>query len=98
MATVTTGKSSTDADQVSEAHKEVATQISVTDLAAPELDRDLDPVAVLEKLDRASNLGLEVAFADLDLDPDLFEVDRALVLAGLLLLARLFVLELAVVE
>ncbi len=72
--------------------------VGVAHLAAPELDRDLDPVAVLQELDGAADLGVEVALADLRLEPDLLELDRPLVAAGFLLAAGLLVLELAVVE
>ena len=86
------------ADLLREADQQVAAQICVADFAAPELDRHLDPVAFLEKLDRAPDLGVEITLADLDLEPDLLEFDRALVAPGFLLTASLLVLELAIVE
>src|SRR4029079_1190651 len=78
--------------------EQIATQVSVADFAAPELDRDLDPVAFLEELDCAADLGVEITFADLDLDPYLFEFNRALVASGFLLSASLLVLDRAIVE
>ena len=85
-------------DQLPEPRQQVPPDVGVTHLAAPELDRDLDPVAVLEELDGASDLGIEVALADLRLEADLLEFDRTLVPPGFLLLAGLLVLELPVVE
>jgi hypothetical protein len=70
----------------------------VTDLAASELASDLDPVAFLEELDCASDLGVEIALADFGLKPDLLEINGSLMPARFLLAASLFVLELAVIE
>ena len=85
-------------DLLREPCQQVPPDVGVTDLAAPELDGDLDPVAVLQELDGAADLGVEVTLADLDLEADLLELDRPLVAPGLLLLAGLLVLELPVVE
>src|SRR4051812_50219654 len=46
------------------------------ELPAAEADGDLDPVTILEELDRAVDLGLEVADADLRREADLLELDR----------------------
>ena len=86
------------ATDVREPVEQVPPDVGVAHLAAAELDRDLDPVAVLQELDGAPDLGVEVALADLRPEPDLLELDRALVAPGFLLLAGLLVLELAVVE
>jgi hypothetical protein len=52
-------------DQVRELQQQVAPQLRMGQLPTAEADRDLDPVAVLEELDGAMDLGLEVARADL---------------------------------
>ena len=85
-------------DQVPEPCQQVPPDVGVTHLAAPELDRHLDPVAVLQELDRAPDLGVEIALADLRLEADLLEVDGPLVPPCLLVATCLLVLELAVVE
>ena len=53
-------------DQLREACQEVPPDVGVADLAASELDGDLDPVALLQEVDGAADLGVEVTLADLD--------------------------------
>ena len=85
-------------DLLGEPVEEIAPDVGVTDLSPTELDRDLDPVAVLQEADRALDLGVEVTFADLDPEADLLELDRTLVLARFLIPTGLLVLLLTVVE
>ncbi len=67
-------------------------------LTSTELDRDLDPIAILQELDRPPDLRVEVAATDLGLETDLLEGDRALLALGLLLALRQLVLVLTEVE
>ena len=67
-------------------------------LTAPELQRDLHLVAVLEKFHEVSHLGVEVALPDLGPELDLLHRDVDRLASGLLGLLRLFVPELPVVH
>ena len=78
--------------------EQVPPELRVGQLAAAEADRDLDPVAVLEELDRAADLRVEVADADLRLEADFLEGHRALLALGLLLALGQLVLVLPEVE
>ena len=62
-------------DLLRELVEQIATDLRVGQLASAELDRDLDPVAVFEELDGPTDLGVEVADADLGLEPDFLEGD-----------------------
>ena len=73
-------------------------QLGVAELAAAEADRHLDPIAVLEELDRAMDLRQEVARADLRREPHFLEGHRPLPALVLLLSLRQLVLVLPEVE
>ena len=85
-------------DLLREAREQVSTDLGMGELASPELDRHLDPVAVLQEVDRPPHLRVEVALADLGLQADFLEGDRALAPLGLLLLLGQLVLVLTEVE
>ena len=63
-------------DLVRELREQLPPEVRVGQLATAELDGHLDPVAVLQELDRPSDLRVEVALADLRLEADLLELDR----------------------
>ncbi len=73
-------------------------EVWVGQLPTPELDGHLDPITVLQELDRPTDLRVEVALTDLRLEPDLLELDRPGLPLGLLVPLGQFVLVLAVVE
>ena len=73
-------------------------QVRVGHLAAAEEDGELDLVPGVEELRGLSSLGLQVVVVDLRPDADFFQLDDVLMLAGLALLAALFVAVLAVVH
>jgi hypothetical protein len=77
---------------------QVPADLRVGQFPTPETDRHLDAVAVLEELDRAVDLRIEVADADLRREADLLEGDRALLALVLLLPLRQLVLVLPEVE
>ena len=83
---------------VAEPGEQGPADLRVGELPAAEADGHLDPVAVLEELDRAVDLGVEVALADLRRQADLLELDRALLPLGFLLALRQLVLVLTEVE
>src|SRR5688500_10971850 len=70
----------------------------MAELTAAEADRHLDSIAVLEELDRAMDLGQEVARADLRRKPHFLEGHRSLSALGLFLALRQLVLVLTEVE
>ncbi len=76
----------------------VPAELRVGQLATPEADGHLDPIAILEELDRPMDLRLEVALADLRREADLLERHRALPALVLLLALRQLVLVLTEVE
>ena len=65
---------------------------------SPELDCDLDAIAVLQELDCPPYLRVEIADADLRLEPDFLEGNRALLSLGFLLAFGQLVLVLTEVE
>ena len=67
-------------------------------LPTAEADRHLDPIAILEELDRPVDLRIEVALADLRRQANFLECHRALPALGLLLSLRELVLVLPEVE
>jgi hypothetical protein len=85
-------------DLLAEPDQQVATDLGMGELASPELDGDLDSVALLQELDRPANLGIEVADADLRLEADFLEGHRALLALGFLLALGELVLVLPEVE
>jgi hypothetical protein len=85
-------------DLLGEPRQQVPPDLRVGQLATPESHRDLDPVSVLEELDRSMDLRGEVADADLRRQSDLLEGHRPLPSLGLLLALRDLVLVLAEVE
>src|SRR5688500_12198654 len=70
----------------------------MADLTSTELDRHLDPIAVLQELDRAPNLGVEVGITYRYFKPYLLEIHRPLMAPRFLLTPGLLVLEMAVVK
>jgi hypothetical protein len=84
-------------DLLREPLQQMPPQLGMAQLAAPETDRHLDSIAVLEELDRAMDLRLEVTHADLRREADFLEAD-ALSTLGLLLPLRELVLVLPEVE
>ena len=85
-------------DRVAEPGEQRPTDLRVGQLPSAEADGHLDPVAILEELDRAVDLRREVAHADLRRQADLLELDRALLPLGFLLALRQLVLVLPEVE
>ena len=85
-------------DQLREPLQQQASELGVAQLAAAEADRYLDPIAILEELDRAMDLRVEVARADLRREPHFLEGHRPLSALGLLLSLRQLVLVLPEVE
>jgi len=83
---------------VAELGEQVPANLRMRELPATEADGDLDPVPVLEELDRAVDLGLEVPRADLRRQADLLELHRPLLPLRLLLPLGQLVLVLTVVE
>ena len=81
-----------------ELDQEITAEVCMADFAPTELDGHLDPIAVLQELDRATDLGVEIALTNLYFEPYLFEIDRPLMAAGFLLAPGLLILELALVE
>ena len=73
-------------------------ELGATLLTSAEHDRDLDLVAGLEEADDVALLGLVVVLVDLGAKLHLFDDGVSLVLAGLTVLHRRLVLELAVVH
>ena len=67
-------------------------------LPSAEPDGHLDPIAILEELDRPMDLGIEVADADLRREADLLEGHRALLALGFLLPLGQLVLVLTEIE
>jgi hypothetical protein len=78
--------------------QKVSPDLRVGELPASELDRDLDSVAVFQERDRPPHLRIEVAGADLGLQPDFLESDGALPPLGFLLTLGQFVLVLTEIE
>ncbi len=66
--------------------------------ASAEPDGHLDPIAILEELDRPMDLGIEVAAADLRREADFLEGHRTLLALGFLLPLRQVVLVLTEVK
>ena len=85
-------------DLVNELGDEVPSELRVRELPSAEPNRHLDAIAVLEELDRAMNLGLEVTDADLRREADFLERHRPLPALGFLLLFGQLVLVLTKVE
>ena len=85
-------------DLLGEAGQQVSADLRVGQLASPELDGDLDPVAFLEELDRPPDLRVEVALADLRLEADFLEGDRTLLALGFLFAFGELVLVLPEIE
>src|SRR4029079_19667251 len=85
-------------DPVRELHQHVSTELRVGQLATPEADGHLDAIAVLEELDRAMDLRVEVTLADLRRKADFLERHRALPALVLLLALRQLVFVLTEVE
>jgi hypothetical protein len=85
-------------DRLAEPDEQVATDLGMGELATAELDGNLHAVPVLQELDRAPDLRIEVAHADLRLEPDFLEGDRALLSLGFLLALGELVLVLPEVE
>ena len=85
-------------DRLAEPDEQVATDLGMGELATAELDGDLDAVSVLQELDRTPDLRIEVADADLRLEADFLEGDRALLSLGFLLALGELVLVLPEVE
>src|SRR3972149_5408433 len=86
------------ADLLGELEEQIAAQVGMCQLASAEATRDLDPVAVLQELGGAADLGIEIPLAYVLAEAYLLKLDRPLVAAGLLLTARLLVFVLAVGE
>src|SRR5207302_6717364 len=78
--------------------QEIASQVGVGHLAAAELHRHLDAVALIEELGGTPCLGAQVVGIDLDPEADLLEGLRLLLLLGFALALLDLVLVLAVVE
>ena len=70
----------------------------VRHLASAEPERHLDAVASCKKLSRIVDLGGKVIGVDIGRKSDLLDLDGVLLLLGILLPAKLFVPELAVVN
>jgi hypothetical protein len=85
-------------DAIHEPGDQVSADLRMGQFPTSEADRHLDAVAVLEELDRAVDLRIEVADADLRREADLLEGDRALLALVLLLPLRQLVLVLPEVE
>ncbi len=85
-------------DLLRELGDEIATDLRMSQLATSELDRDLDPIAFLEKLDRSIDLRVEIALADLRPEANLLECHRALPALRLLLSLGQLVLVLTEIE
>ena len=64
-------------DPLGEALEERPAELRMSHLASAELDRDLEPIAVLQELDRPMDLGVEVADPDLRAKANLLELDRS---------------------
>ena len=85
-------------DPLREPGQQVAADLGMGQLPAPELDGDLEPIPLLEELDRAANPRVEVPGRDLGLEPNFLERHRALLALGFLLALGRLVLELAEIE
>jgi hypothetical protein len=72
-------------DRFAEPDEQVATDLGMGELATAELDGDLDTVPVLQELDRTPDLRIKVTHADLRLEANFLEGDRALLSLGFLL-------------
>jgi hypothetical protein len=78
--------------------KQLTSKLRVSKLTTPEENGDFDLVTVIKKLDSPLRFGVEVMDADLRTEPDLLQLNRLLVLAGLSLLLGLLILKATVVE
>src|SRR5688572_7333855 len=85
-------------DSIHEPGNEVPPDLRVGQLPTAKADGHLDPITIFEELDRAVDLRIEVAYADLRRQADFLEGDRALLALGLLLPLGQLVLVLTEVE
>ena len=85
-------------DSIHEPGDEVPPDLRVGQLPTAEADGHLDPITIFEELDRAVDLRIEVADADLRRQADFLEGHRALLALGFLLPLRQLVLVLTEVE
>src|SRR6476659_321256 len=85
-------------DPVHEPRDQVPPDLRMGQLASSEADGHLDPVTILEELDRPMDLRVEVADADLRREANLLARHRALLALGFLLPLRELVLVLPEVE
>jgi hypothetical protein len=85
-------------DLVREPREEVTADLGMGELSPAELDRNLDPVPFLQKLDGPPDLRIEVALADLGLQADLLEGHRTLFSLGFLFALGELVLVLPEIE
>ena len=85
-------------DPVDELREEVPAELRVGQLPTAEPDGDLDPITILEELDRPMDFRIEVADADLRREADFLEGHRTLLALGFLLALGQIVLVLSEIE